>query len=129
VVDSVGGAYPSMVTLKDGSTLIVYYEEGTGSNIRAKRFMVTAEGFTWLSPTPGWPQFRTYLNKDGGLWTNNADWAGGVLPGPGEVADLSLATGALVLTGDVTLGEIHYNPVFSGTTNRLTILSDTGAQQ
>jgi hypothetical protein len=48
VVDTVGGAYPSMVTLKDGSILIVYYEEGEGSSIRAKRFRATPEGIQWL---------------------------------------------------------------------------------
>jgi hypothetical protein len=127
VVDTVGGAYPSMVTLKDGSTLIVYYEEGTGSNIRAKRFRVTAASFAWLSPTPGGPVTRTWLNSAGGVWTNTADWAGGILPAAGEIADLSRATGVILLTEDVTVGEIHYNPAFSGTTNRLTILSDTGA--
>ena len=47
-VDRVGGAYPSMVNLKDGSVLIVYYEEGGGSNIRAKRFRVTRDGIEWL---------------------------------------------------------------------------------
>ncbi len=46
-VDSVGGAYPSMVTLKDGSILIVYYEEGGGSSIRAKRFKATKTGIEW----------------------------------------------------------------------------------
>ncbi|MHB8898787.1 MAG: sialidase family protein [Thermoguttaceae bacterium] len=49
-VDEVGGAYPSMVNLKDGSILIVYYEEGAGSSIRAKRFRVTADGVEWISP-------------------------------------------------------------------------------
>jgi len=48
VVDAVFGAYPSMVTLKDGSILIVYYEEGTGSSVRAKRFRATRQGITWL---------------------------------------------------------------------------------
>lgn len=47
-VDEVGGAYPSMVTLKDGSTLIVYYEEGANSSIRARRFKATAAGIEWL---------------------------------------------------------------------------------
>ncbi len=47
-VDTVGGAYPSMVNLKDGSVLIVYYEEGAGSSIRAKRFRATAAGIEWL---------------------------------------------------------------------------------
>jgi sialidase-1 len=47
-VDGVGGAYPSMVNLKDGSVLIVYYEEGGGSNIRTKRFRATPDGIEWL---------------------------------------------------------------------------------
>jgi hypothetical protein len=47
-VDDVGGAYPSMVTLKDGTILIVYYEEGPGSNIRARRFRATRSGVEWL---------------------------------------------------------------------------------
>ena len=41
LVDTVGGAYPSMVNLKDGTVLIVYYEEGAGSSIRCKRFRAT----------------------------------------------------------------------------------------
>ena len=48
-VDDFGGAYPSMVNLKDGSVLIVYYEEGEGSNIRARRFRPTPSGIEWLS--------------------------------------------------------------------------------
>ncbi|REK10442.1 MAG: exo-alpha-sialidase [Planctomycetota bacterium] len=47
-VDSVRGAYPSMVNLKDGSVLIVYYEEGEGSSIRAKRLRASPEGIEWL---------------------------------------------------------------------------------
>ena len=47
-VDAVGGAYPSMVTLKDGTILIVYYEEGPSSSVRAKRFRATRQGITWL---------------------------------------------------------------------------------
>jgi len=47
-VDTVGGAYPSMVTLKDGSNLIVYYEEGAGSSIRARKFRVDKDGVQWL---------------------------------------------------------------------------------
>ncbi|MBI2477722.1 MAG: exo-alpha-sialidase [Planctomycetia bacterium] len=50
VVDTVGGAYPSMVNLKDGTVLIVYYEEGGGSSIRAKRLRATRSGIEWLSP-------------------------------------------------------------------------------
>jgi len=49
IVDDVGGAYPSMVNLRDGSVLIVYYEEGEGSDIRVRRFRTTKAGIRWLS--------------------------------------------------------------------------------
>lgn len=49
VVYKVGGAYPSMVTLKDDTILIVYYEEGDRSSIRAKRFRAKPSGIEWLS--------------------------------------------------------------------------------
>jgi sialidase-1 len=49
-VDPHIGAYPSMVNLKDGSVLIVYYEEGAGSSIRCKRFQATKAGIEWLAP-------------------------------------------------------------------------------
>lgn len=42
------GAYPSMVTLKDDSILFVYYEEGAGSSIRARKFKATSAGIEWL---------------------------------------------------------------------------------
>jgi len=48
LVDDVGGAYPSMVNLKDGTVLIVYYEEGEGSDIRARCFLATKAGIEWL---------------------------------------------------------------------------------
>lgn len=47
-VDDFIGSYPSMVTLKDGSTLIVYYEEGEGSSIRARKFNIKEQGVEWL---------------------------------------------------------------------------------
>ena len=43
------GAYPAMVNLKDDSVLIVYYEEGGKSNIRARCFRVTKDSVEWLS--------------------------------------------------------------------------------
>ncbi len=43
------GSYPSMVTLKDGTALIVYYEEGDKSSIRARKFSVGKDGVTWLA--------------------------------------------------------------------------------
>lgn len=49
-IDSVGGAYPSTVELKDGTVLVVYYEEGPTSAVRAVRFRVTADGIEEL----GW---------------------------------------------------------------------------
>ncbi len=52
-VDSVIGAYPSMVNLRDGTVLIVYYEEGAGSSIRAKRFLPTRKGPTWMPVDQG----------------------------------------------------------------------------
>ncbi len=48
-IDSTGGAYPSTVELKDGSVLIVYYEEGKGSAIRARRFKVGSAGIDFLA--------------------------------------------------------------------------------
>jgi hypothetical protein len=49
LVDDFIGAYPSMVNLKDGSVLIVYYEEGERSSIRARRFRATKSGVEWLT--------------------------------------------------------------------------------
>jgi hypothetical protein len=50
VIDSVGGAYPSMVELPDGTILCVYYEEGAGSSIRATWFRVRADGIEFVKP-------------------------------------------------------------------------------
>lgn len=47
-IDTTQGAYPSTVELKDGSVLIVYYEEGAGSAVRARRFQVKADGIEFL---------------------------------------------------------------------------------
>ncbi len=48
LVDNHIGSYPSMANLKDGTVLIVYYEEGAGSNIRAKRFLANSKGIHWM---------------------------------------------------------------------------------
>jgi Neuraminidase (sialidase) len=42
-IDSVGGAYPSMVELPNGEVYCVYYEEGKGSSIRGVRLQVDME--------------------------------------------------------------------------------------
>jgi hypothetical protein len=47
-IDTVGGAYPSMVELPDGMVYCVYYEEGKGSSIRAVRLQVDEQGVTVL---------------------------------------------------------------------------------
>ncbi|NUQ65099.1 MAG: exo-alpha-sialidase [Pirellulales bacterium] len=39
-IDTVGGAYPGLAELKDGSILCVYYEEGNASSIRQAIFTV-----------------------------------------------------------------------------------------
>ncbi|HLJ56726.1 MAG TPA: sialidase family protein [Chthonomonadaceae bacterium] len=44
LIDHVIGAYPSMVPLRDGSILCVYYEEGPSSAIRAARIRVDRNG-------------------------------------------------------------------------------------
>jgi sialidase-1 len=43
-IDTVNGAYPSLVELPDGSVYCVYYEEGKGSSIRGARLRVDAAG-------------------------------------------------------------------------------------
>lgn len=49
VLDEVIGAYPSTVELKDGSVLVVYYEEGQGSAVRAMRFRLRRDGIEQLT--------------------------------------------------------------------------------
>ncbi len=58
VIDELIGAYPSMVNLNDGSVLVVYYEEGHGSSIRAKRFRITSQGLEWIQPPATSPAVR-----------------------------------------------------------------------
>jgi hypothetical protein len=49
-VDDVIGAYPTALELLDGSVLVIYYEEGTDSAVRIKRFRLTSNDVEWLSP-------------------------------------------------------------------------------
>lgn len=48
VIDTVTGAYPSGVELKDGSVLCVYYEEGDKSAVRARKFRLCAPNTFWF---------------------------------------------------------------------------------
>ncbi|WP_197491072.1 SGNH/GDSL hydrolase family protein [Planctomyces sp. SH-PL62] len=47
-IDSCIGAYPATVELKDHSILIIYYVEGGGSVIRARRFNLKPDGIEFL---------------------------------------------------------------------------------
>jgi hypothetical protein len=47
-IDKTPGAYPSTVELKDGSVLVVYYEEGENSAVRARRFRTAADGIVGI---------------------------------------------------------------------------------
>ena len=47
-IDEKIGAYPSTLELKDGSVLIVYYEEGANSAIRARKFVVKPAGIEFV---------------------------------------------------------------------------------
>jgi hypothetical protein len=66
-VDERIGAYPSMAELKDGSVLVVYYEEGRGSNIRARRFRVGPGGLDWLDLDDDAAYRRDDLPADSGV--------------------------------------------------------------
>jgi hypothetical protein len=70
---------------------------------------------------------RTWLSSTGGVWTSTANWSDSTIPGSGDTADLSAVTGAVDVTENIAVGAILYNPAFSGTTNTLTLLSDTAA--
>ena len=49
-IDSTAGGYASTVELKDGSVLVVYYEEGAGSAVRARHFKLKKAGSEFLQP-------------------------------------------------------------------------------
>lgn len=48
-IDDTIGAYASTVELRNGSVLVVYYEEGSRSAVRARRFRVRLDGIEFLS--------------------------------------------------------------------------------
>ncbi len=58
IVDTHGGAYPSMVELRDGEVYCVYYEEGAGSSIRGTRLRVTPKGVELMPGAPALPPGR-----------------------------------------------------------------------
>jgi hypothetical protein len=114
LVDACAGAYPSMAELKDGSVLIVYYEEGAGSNIRGRRFRVGSGGLEWLtfddgrthrrddSPIEGGgPQVRVF--REGNSWRLK-----------GERNDISFDLENLRLTAATPSGTWTTRPSFDG---------------
>ncbi|MDD4102932.1 MAG: hypothetical protein PHU80_09940, partial [Kiritimatiellae bacterium] len=70
---------------------------------------------------------RTWQTSNGGIWTEGGNWSDNTPPVAGDTADLSAATGVIDIATDVAVGEIIYNPAFSGETNVLTILSASSA--
>jgi hypothetical protein len=50
MIDSAGGAYSSMVELANGRVLIVYYTEGSRSQIRAQELQVRKSGIKAVTP-------------------------------------------------------------------------------
>lgn len=52
LVDKKVGGYPSTIEMKDGSILIIYYEEGEGSAIRVLRFKMPANANGEQFPEP-----------------------------------------------------------------------------
>lgn len=50
LLDTCGGAYPSLVELPNGRVLCVYYEEGPNSALRAVTFRATREGIEFEAP-------------------------------------------------------------------------------
>jgi sialidase-1 len=51
-LDSTPGAYASTVELKDGTVLVVYYEEGPGSAVRARRFKLKEDRIEFVQLGP-----------------------------------------------------------------------------
>ncbi len=93
-IDTVGGAYPGLVELEDGSILCIYYEEGVGSSIRSAVFRVELSARLqdlrerWpIPPPPGGQIDLRALHGNGGLKiTTDMDRTGDNLPGAGPAA-------------------------------------------
>lgn len=73
-IDTVGGAYPGLVELDDGSVMCIYYEEGKGSDIRQAVFTIELAaqlqdlGQRWpVPPPPGTKLDLSALHADGKL--------------------------------------------------------------
>ena len=93
-MDTVGGAYPGLAELEDGSILCIYYEEGKGSSIRQAVFTVETTvqlenlGERWPQPPPPGAQLDlAALHAEGKLAvTTDMNATGEGLPGAGPQA-------------------------------------------
>lgn len=63
LIDQRIGAYPSTVELRDGSVLVVYYQEGQNSAICARRFQLTAAGPEYLPLLPASVDLRSEFDR------------------------------------------------------------------
>ncbi len=52
------GTHPSLVLLKDGSVLVVYYDQGRADDVRARLCSVTKRGIEWQTIIPS-PHFES----------------------------------------------------------------------
>jgi hypothetical protein len=95
LVDDFIGAYPSMVNLNDGSVLIIYYEEGEGSSIRARRFRASKSGIQWLTMSDGKPTAGIALQAGWGAPDVQVTEAGGQWEVTGKKNKLSLDPASL----------------------------------
>jgi len=114
LVDERIGAYPSLVELKDGSVLILYYEEGPGSNIRARRFRVGPGGLEWLAFDDGSVYRRDDPPAETGSPAIRVFQEGNVWRIAGERNAVGLDLDALRLTVTTPSGKWTMRPSFEG---------------
>ena len=76
-IDTVNGAYTSLVELDDGSVLAVYYEEGAGSDICAR--VITVTPITVVpNTTPLFDSMESHTPGEGTLVEGSYDWFKGL---------------------------------------------------
>jgi hypothetical protein len=114
LIDHKLGAYPSMVNLKDGSVLILYYEEGTGSNIRARRFRVGPGGFERLTFDDGRPYPPAGSPSEVGAPAVQVSREGEAWRIKGKRNEVSLDLADLSLTASTPSGPWSTRPSFDG---------------
>lgn len=114
LVDDFIGAYPSMVNLKDGSVLIVYYEEGQKSSIRARRFRASKSGIQWLTVSDGKPIEGVVLQAGWGAANVQVAEAGGKWEISGQKNKVTLDPAGLEMTVNSQGRVWILNPSYEG---------------